>query len=298
MLSDDAKKELFDRLNDKKKEIAQLKEKLNELNAAKENAFQERDKKRQEIIKLIGHVKLAKSTRDEFTGKVKEDKEVRKQTSDEIKKLIEEVKILNKEKDSVRNKFNLKSNPSEIKREIERMEYKIETDGLSFEKEKELMKLIKQKKKQYDEAKNVSGVWDKIHEVSKRIDELKIKADDAHKNIQSFAHESQKKHEVLIEDSKQIDDLKKQEEEFNSKFLEHKAKFNEVNDELKKRLVELSEINDELAKNNIEVKDVQEKKQRQILKEKELAVEEKIKRKMKLTTEDLLVYQKNNKDSD
>jgi uncharacterized coiled-coil DUF342 family protein len=55
---------------------------------------------------------------------------------------VNKIKELEKERDEVLKKHNLKD-PSQIIRQIKAMEMKIETVPMSFEKEKELMKQIK-----------------------------------------------------------------------------------------------------------------------------------------------------------
>ena len=96
----------------------------------------------------------------------------------------------------------------------------------------------------------------------------------------------------MLTSSKEIDDLKSKEEEAFSKFIEFKKKFNEVNDQLKEKLVELNRLTDTANKYKLEIKKEKQEKEESMLKNREEMIEDKIKRGEKLTTEDLLIFQK------
>jgi len=100
----------------------------------------------------------------------------------------------------------------------------------------------------------------------------------------------------IVTSSKDIDELKKEEESAFKQFTEFKTKFNEINQKLYEKLVEIRNIREELDKFKKIKRKEKETKEHEILKTKELDVEEKIKTRKKLTTEDLLVFQKLNKD--
>ena len=50
--------------------------------------------------------------------------------------LIKEIKIINREKEKIIQKYRIQKNPSDIKEEMHRLELKIETEAPSFEEEK------------------------------------------------------------------------------------------------------------------------------------------------------------------
>jgi len=88
-----------------------------------------------------------------------------------------------------------------------------------------------------------------------------------------------------------IDELKKKEEDAFKQFIEYKKKFNEVSDKLKEKLAPIGKMKEEIDKVNETVKDKRESTKRELLNSKGREVEEKLKKGMKLTTEDLLVFQ-------
>jgi phosphoserine phosphatase len=285
------KKEIFERLNKCRREVDSLRAELNSLNDKKEALFKNKDVISKSIIEHIRNIKSSRKSRDDITGWVKEAKEKRRQLNDEIKTKIDEIKSVNKKKSDLISKHNIKEDPSNIKAEIEKLEYKIETECLPYKKEQELMKLIKEKRKAYESSKQISTIFESAHELSKEIDKIKSKADDIHKRIQSKAKTSQEEHEELITNSKEIDELRKKEKEAMDKFIEAKNKFIEVNDKLKAKLMEMNEIRGQIGEVKEEEKKEQQTDNRKRLSDLQRAVEEKMKKGGKLTTEDLIIMQ-------
>jgi len=99
-------------------------------------------------------------------------------------------------------------------------------------------------------------------------------------------------HEEILKISAEIDKIKVDEEYAFRKFSEFKKKFNGVNEQLKEKLKEMNHVKEQLDKISTEKKEKIRLEQELFLKSKEDAVNEKIKRREKLTTEDLLVFQK------
>ncbi|MBI4918818.1 hypothetical protein HY837_02735, partial [archaeon] len=155
-----------------------------------------------QIISLITSNKKLREERDKLTSEVKVLKEKRKTLNQEITKRIEEVKKFNEEKKKLAQKHGIKEDPSRIQKQIEALEFKIETEVFSFDKERELNKVVKDLKKQLIQSKEVSDIWSKSHELSKSIDKLKEESDKFHREIQQKAQESQKKHELIIDNNK------------------------------------------------------------------------------------------------
>lgn len=292
MDSTDDIKDLLNSLSQIRKEISGLRTQLNELNEKKEALFEQKDTFSKKIIANITEIKQLKRERDEYTNKVKSLKIERQNLNERIQKISEELKSNLSEKDQVKDKSNIKGNPSLIKSQIEELEYKIETEGMSFDKEKKLMIEINDLKKQLDGSKEFLVISDKVRDMRKEVRDLRRDANIIHKSVQDNAQNSQERHEKIITLSKEIDEIKKDEKDFFDKFMVAKEEFNKVNDVLKEKLVEMNRVNDELRKNNIKTKEEKKEKENQTLAEKSKRVTEKIKGRKKLTTEDLLVFQK------
>jgi uncharacterized coiled-coil DUF342 family protein len=291
LVSSTSKEELYKKLDVLRNEVSSLRDELNSINAVKEDWFSKREKFGNQIAKLISEIRQAKSKRDSFTKEVRESKKVREELNKQIKDKISEVRKLSDKKKDIENKHNIRGNPSMIKSKIDELEYKVETNVMSFNKELEIMKQIKELRKQFVELQKISGVWNDVHSMSKDIEKSKVTADDAHRKIQVKAKESQEKHEEIITKSKEIDELKVKEDEAFKKFSEEKKKFVDVNEKLQQKLIEMNQINQQIGKQKADNKEEKRKNEAITLKDKELAVQEKIKKGGKITTEDLLVFQ-------
>jgi uncharacterized coiled-coil DUF342 family protein len=247
-------------------EIANLRKKLGELNAQKEELFAKRNDIGRQISSLIKEVKGVRGARDALTGAVKLSKEER-----EGKPPVED--------------------PRFLKQQMERLNFKIETDVMSFDKEKQLMKVIKDLKKKIDEAEKNFVVIKRIRTLSRDIDGLRSIADQAHGKVQEAAKESQSKHESMVTTSHRIDELKAQESVFNEQINAKKAEMAPIMKELDDKQAEVRKMRQDAG-----IADEQDKKAAATERKKKLSdlqadVMEKMRKGEKLTTEDILILQ-------
>lgn len=281
---------------DVKAQIQEIKNKLNAINTEKEQWFAKRNDFSQQIKAEIGKIKESAKSRDTLTSSVQEVKKKRDELNKQIAEKIKEAKTMQGSAQKATEEKESKPyvNAEELRRQIAGMEKKIETEGLTFEKEKEMMKKIKAIKKQYEEAKKVNESWGKSRELSKEISTLKKEANEKHQAIQQTARESQKQHETLVTESRKIDELRKGEKEAHEKFMELKAQFSEFNSQLKALLPEMKEAHDAREADWQKKYKYVEDQKKKTLAERAHSVEEKLKaggKKNKLTMEDLLAYQ-------
>ena len=195
---------------------------------------------------------------------------------------------INKDKVKEFKKYNVRIDPSRIQEKINQLEQQIETET-SFKKEQKLMEEIKKLKKTYEENSKLVKVIDETKELEKEIDESRSKADEFHKKIQELAKDSD--YANFIEISKKINNLRKEQEEAFNKFIDMKNKFNEINGKFKEKAKQLNEIKKTVTDRKTENQHGRERRDRAIIKQKQEEVEKKMKTKMRLTTEDIIVMQ-------
>ena len=284
--------ELLNQLKLIKEEVTQIKKKLSVVSKDKEQWFVKKREISDKIRGKISSVKEIKGERNTFTEEAKKAKIERDRLNTLITEKIKDIKRMKKDYKDVAVKNGVKGDPGEIKKQIERMEFKMQTEPMKFDREQKMMKAIKDLQKQFAGFEAVQKEWESVTKKSKEIDELKKQANEYHRVVQNSARSSQKQHESLLVDSEEIDDLKKAEEDAYKMFFEQKTVFKDVNDELKKKLKELNEIKEKLEGNTTALKAEAKKKELKSLKERTAEVEEKVKQRKKLTTEDLLVMQR------
>lgn len=292
----DAKKQL----TEAQQEVEKLRTKLNELDKAKEAEFQKKEQVSKEIVEKIKKVKDSKVERNKLSSAVQKLKKERDVKNKEIKEKIDLIKTLKKGLENIKapikatgRKFGKKESNESPEKQIQKLEYKLETTPMSFDAEKKIMRQIRELKKKVNVESGSREQLKEVRVLSKEIDAMKKDADKVHDQIQEKAEASQKHHELLINESKAIKDLKKKEEELYKEFLKKKEDYLKVNQELKEKLDALRKIKQESGA--VEKKESKAKMEK-IAKDLEEKVEKKIKEKKKLTTEDLLIMQRQSKD--
>ncbi|MFH1174450.1 MAG: hypothetical protein V1725_04910 [archaeon] len=258
------------------------------------------------IREKIGLLKEARHKRDELTVKVREAKEQRTVLNDEIKKKIVELKTIPQEKHEARPEGRYGGrrdgremrgdSPRYLREQIEKMEFKIEHEGVSFDKERTLMKAIKDMKRKLETAVESSKQNKQAHALSSEIRKLKHDADAVHDELQTFAKSSQEYHTQLLKLSEELDQLKKEEQELEDTYKDIIKDIQEDAEMLKEKYSVLHQLQGEIKKKKQKQKEEKQKAETQILKELESEVKEKLKQGKKLTTEDLLILQKTDTD--
>ncbi len=286
---------------DIKTEVAKLAEK-------KETAFAKKQAISSKIASSIGQIKEHKAKRDELTKLVKEKKEARDALNAKIKDLIAQLKLIVKDapqpKPQPSQSFSRgrrnegPQTPTQLKADIKTLQYKIETEGMSFDAEQKMMKLIKEKKKLLEQLTAHQHQTAESRELSKQIDDLKAESDKIHEEIQHMARASQQEHESIISISKSIDDMRVDEKQALSEGTALKQTYKEKATQAS-QLVEASRSQATARKEKKRAESIAREEQnqkqiKQMIEQQAVEVEHKIKNKKKLTTADLLVFQAKN----
>jgi uncharacterized coiled-coil DUF342 family protein len=282
MLDKKEKQELNEKLVNLRKDISSLRTKLNELNKQKEDWYSKKENLKDEIKRLVKGVKDIKNISDSTRKNITQHKGGRDNYNKKVKELIEEIKKLNQEKKDVFKKLKIKD-PIRIKKDIDKLEESIEVEAFSFDKETKIMKKIKDLKKVYQESSQATELLDKIDHISKEIEETRNKAQDYHNKFIDSIKGNKGSFNSFMELSKKIFNLNKEQETAFEKFINFKKEFAKVGNLLKEKLLESKVIKDKLINEEQEKNRMLKEKQKNI-------VEEKLKAKKKLTTEDLLAF--------
>jgi uncharacterized coiled-coil DUF342 family protein len=303
-VEEESNKKIADDMKQAREDVSVLKDKLSALNTEKEAWFAKKAEFSEQIKKSIAEIRELKEKRNDYTNKVKGLKKERdtlnSKITTNIKKIVAEKKEIGAaappkiEERGFRGRRGAPNTPSRLKAEIEKLEFGLETQPMSFDKEQQIRKQIKGMKKELGEMQSKVKISDEVRAISSETNTLKKKANTFHKDIQKFAKESQDAHELLIAKSNEIDELKKKEEEAYKKFLELKDEYMKLNSELQDRSKVFYENKQKTDSANKESARKKHQEEEQVMREKTKEVEEKISKRKKLTTEDLLVMQRGN----
>ncbi|MBT3395150.1 hypothetical protein HOA59_00225 [archaeon] len=276
---------------DIKSDISSIRKDLNRLNVEKEKWFAKKEKQKKELGELIKKIKGLKVSKDQTALEIKTLKEQRDKYNDEVQGLIESYKKLSEKKKEFLDKTNIDQDPSIIVSQIEKIESKIETEALPFKKEQSLMKQLKKLRSVLLKTAGIREVIDAIKKISEEITQAKDTAQGFHEKLKKAFIKNKDGYSEFMKLTKKITDLKKEQEESFSKFIDAKKEFAKVNDLLKERLMDSNKY----RKKSDMVRGEKKRKEKERIKEeldrRTKQVEEKLKTKKKLTTEDLLVFQ-------
>jgi len=281
-----------------KKTVSSLRSELNTLDEKIEKVFIAKRTVGSKIAEKLRGVKALRVERDELTKKVKEQKEERAKVQQELKGKVDVSKDLLKTKQDLQSKHDIRGDISMVQKEIERIEYKVQTEVMAFSKEQELMKRANQLRKKIEAAHVVREAYEKSRTSDKEVRELRKKNDEAHYGVQEHAAKSQKKHEEMQTLLKEVDVLRDEEKKFEEEIAPLKKQFEDVRTRLETELLKLNELGKTLG---VQRDETQRQREENVRQHKERAaqeleslskgVEEKLKSGKKLTTQDLLLWQ-------
>ena len=189
-----------------KNQAREISNNLRDLGSKKEQKYREKTKLDSALNKLIKEAVELKINKKAIHNKIFELKKERNIKNKEVQNGIRQLKIL-------RTKFakeynNPKINTIQLKKDLEKLNFTLETGTLSQRKEKDLMKQINEIKSKLD--KDSSSTKKEYNKVRKNTKKLKLYSDKVHIKIQSEAKELSKIFDRLTEISNKISDIKKQ----------------------------------------------------------------------------------------
>ena len=267
------------KLEQLKKGIHDLSTELRQLGEEKEKKYKEKEN----IDKnLNSYIKTAKDLRDkkvEIDKKVRELKAQREILNKELKamfaKLAEAKKSLMPVSDK---KKGPRESSGQLKKQIDAMQYAIETEGVSFEREQTYMDKIKRMKIKLDEIEKEGAGFRDFKLLKDEINKKKAAADAVHAEIQKLAVESTSIFKDLSLKSEGISKAKQEKLALQEGLKGRKSEIETLNQQLSDTLNEWSKVSKEVAPVTVSRKPED--------------VMGKLKSKKKLTKEDILILQR------
>ncbi len=259
----------------------------NELNAEASRWASKRDRLNKLTRELIAKAQEHKAKREEYNRIVAENKPKRDKLNEESNRYYAEI-------DKLRKKYNMESIRSfeELRKELDRLEFKQQVEVLTPDKERQLVERIAALQKEFERRKREIAQNEKMKELLDKAQSLREEAHKYHEKVISAAKIAQEHHDKMLATFREIDKVRKEADEAHRKFvevqekadLEHKAfiryqreirDFDKLINGLKKKMRE-----DRAFRDRIESRK----------RAKELYVQ--FKRGEKLSTEDLLLLQR------
>ena len=167
--------EIAGKIKNLKSEINSLKQELDKLNQEKENLYKEKEKINSSISDSINQFRIIKDSLNNNNISLQEFKKEKDELRERINGLITKIKEQNKVKQELQKKYGREFNPVKIKLLIEKLEQKIETEALSVDKEKNIMKKIKSFKKKLKDGAELANAYSISNKLSREIQDSRNK---------------------------------------------------------------------------------------------------------------------------
>jgi uncharacterized coiled-coil DUF342 family protein len=262
--------------------LASIKTERDKLNSEATSWAKKRNSVHEQIRELRAEANAIKEKRDALNQKVKELKNLREQAKakrkgkrNQISKLREKMRSLLRKKPS--------GNLRLIEREIESLEWKIQTTPLAVKQEEELIGEVKRLEIQRDILKQLQELKNKLIELQTEEKALATEAKSYHERLSELAEQSQKLHEQRLEILSHIQNLKIEADSAHKKFVEISQKANTLHQKYIELLQKIKELK-KMQRKEEEAKQVE--RQKQLLEEARKKALEKMKRGEKLTWEE------------
>lgn len=265
--------------------LSALKNTLSELSKEKEAQFLVREtvnKKLQEVYSLI---RAHKEKRDQTIALIRDEKQKRGELHSQIQTFgAAPPKQVNRRSSGLSLR--------DLSSKIATMERTFEMSVMSPDKEREFMKKLKALKAEYEQGKKEQEARNVQREALQKKHDLRMTAQEIHDHIQAVAKENQEAHKELLAQYNLMKELREEQVTLTAQIDEKREKIVSLRKELDALFTQKRAeraVRDEHQKKS---DDSRRRDEMAALRQKSVEVEAKMKRGEKLTTEDLIAFQR------
>jgi uncharacterized coiled-coil DUF342 family protein len=270
-----------------KKEADTSKLERNRLNTEASQFAAKRDELNAKTRALIDSAQQSKDKRDEYNKLVSENKEKRDSLNETANNLLAKA-------DQIKRKFRVAGGMSlgELKREIDQLEFRQQTEVMSTEKERELVERIAHLWEEYRKKRVELENNAELKEALEKARKLRDEASGFHKELTDNADRAQECHEKMLKCFKEADKVRAEADAAHKEFVRAQESADEQHQkyiQMEKELRDYDKIISSLKKRSKETRQSREKVD--VLKRAE-EVYAMFKEGQKLETDDLLLLQR------
>src|SRR5659263_297793 len=212
-----------------KKEADASKLERNRLNAEASQFATRRDELNTKTRALIDSAQQSKDKRDEYNKLVSENKDKRDGLNEQANNFLAKA-------DQIKRKFRVAGglSLSELKREIDQLEFRQQTEVVSTEKERELVDHIAHLWEEYRKKRVELENNTELKEALDNAHQLREEASEFHKQLTDNADRAQECHEQMLKCFKEADKIRAEAEAENKEFGGEKERAAKQNQKYKK----------------------------------------------------------------
>jgi uncharacterized coiled-coil DUF342 family protein len=279
--------ELQGRKGDLKDKSEEYKDKRNEFNLEASKCATKRNDLNKRTKELIDEAQQLKKLRDENNEQVAQSKLKRDELNDQANKIYAEI-------DKIRKGLNLGDGPSlkELKKQIDGLEFRQQTEVMTPAKERELVDSIT---KMSDELKKKKSQLEGNTELKTFLEQAQAFRDEAlvhHNKVKEFADAAQQYHDKMIGIFKDADAIRAESDMAHKEFVKAQEAADEQHRQFIQTQKEIREINKVLIGLKRKTKETKDESIREQSKKEAEEVYAQFKLGEKLTTEDLMLLQR------
>ncbi|MHA1264965.1 MAG: coiled-coil protein [Candidatus Helarchaeota archaeon] len=249
-----------------------------------------RNQLNRKVSELMEEVKQEKRKRNELNKKVSELKKERNEIKKQLDALYQELEGINPQLKS--NSFKGKNPYGQIKKQINKIEWVLQTKQLTPAEEKELMDKIDFLEAKLAQLKDVNKIFGNRKKLKTQIEMTKAKLKIISDKLYECSQESQVHHNRMVELLNKIDtEVRVKADEAHQKFLEAKSQADEFFSKSEILLPRIKEITKELGEFH-DMKNVKIDKVKQVVENRVDKAVEKFKAGKRLTLEEFTLLVK------
>jgi len=274
-----------EKLEELNRQLTSLRKQRDEHNNEARKWAEKRNAIHEEIKRLRNEARTLKEKRDTINQQVKELKNLREKARAEHKE--ERAQIL-KAKEKLEGLAAKKASRSfaSVEKEIEDLEWKIQTSSLSVKEEETLVNRVKTLEAQRSIHKQINELKNNLIELQTEERALETRAKLSHEKLAELAEQSQKFHQQMLEQLEKARSLKTEADEAHQKCLENRQRAQEIHQKFVELLKQIQSIEQHIQQ---EEKEKQAKKQKELRQEAGEKALEKMRRGEKLTWEEFKI---------
>jgi uncharacterized coiled-coil DUF342 family protein len=229
------------------KQLSILREQKNELEAEAHGWMEKRDKLNDMMKRSRAEAEELRVERDRLNSEVKELKERRDDIRAEIHEKLKEISKVEDERRILAKKKPERSHQT-LQREIEDIDWTIQTTPLTAQKDKELVGKVRQLETQLAVHRKIEQMTGKIGQFRADIKAMRTETEGLHKSLMEKAEKSQETHRRLMEKVEKSKALKKEADGMHQQLLLTREKITPVQREINAVLNRIRQLEGELRK--------------------------------------------------
>jgi uncharacterized coiled-coil DUF342 family protein len=226
-------------------QLAALREQADKANANTKAYVEKREKLNAQFKKLRQEIFELKNERNSLNEKVQTLKQQRDEARTKRRTIIEEIKTHSQKSTEIKKKTPKKSRRI-LQKELEDIEWKIQTTSLDLQEEKRLIENVQQLETQLNIYKKIEQQNKKITELREELKTLETEGDAFHQELTATAQKSQEIHAKILAKITDAENIKGEANSVHGVYLQAKEQAKPLNEEIKKLMDQRKKLQDAL----------------------------------------------------